>query len=119
MVRIDGPAVADLSDCFTLSWKRLRGAPLRLVGFPAAPPRRGASVQAVRVLGQQFLRTQRQISRAYVHYLQRAQRRVFIANSYFVRTAAFCARCRGPRGAGVDVRIIVPGQSDVGHRAPR
>ncbi len=113
MVRIEGPAVAELSDCFALSWQRLRGAPLRLVGFPAAPPGPGASLQAVRVLGQQFLRAQRQISRAYLHYLQRAQRRVFIANSYFVPDRRILRALSRAARRGVDVRIIVPGQSDV------
>jgi cardiolipin synthase A/B len=113
MVRIDGPAVADLSDCFALSWKRLRGAPLRVVGFAAAPPTRSATIQAVRVLGQQFLRTQRQISRAYLHYVQRAQSRVFIANSYFVPDRRILRALSRAARRGVDVRIIVPGQSDV------
>ena len=117
MVRIDGPAVAGLSDCFALVWARLRGRPLRLTDALARPPapessRRSRS-PAIRVLGQRFLRTQRQISRAYLHYVRRAERRVFIANSYFVpdrrvlRALALAAR------RGVDVRIIVPGQSDV------
>jgi cardiolipin synthase A/B len=113
MVRLDGPAVADLSDCFALSWKRLRGAPLRLVGFVAAPPARVAAIQAVRVLGQHFLRTQRQISRAYLHYVQRAQSRVFIANSYFVPDRRILRALSRAARRGVDVRIIVPGQSDV------
>jgi cardiolipin synthase len=113
MVRIDGPAVADLSACFALSWKRLRGAPLRVVGYAAAPLARVAAVQAVRVLGQHFLRTQRQISRAYLHYVQRAQVRVFIANSYFVPDGRILRALSRAARRGVDVRIIVPGQSDV------
>jgi cardiolipin synthase len=113
MVRIDGPAVADLSDCFALSWKRLRGAPLRLVGFTAAPPLRTAAIQAVRVLGQHSLRTQREISRAYRHYVQRAQHSVFIANSYFVPDRRILRALSRAARRGVDVRIIVPGQSDV------
>ena len=70
-------------------------------------------MQAVRVLGQQFLRAQRQISRAYLHYLQRAQRRVFIANSYFVPDRRILRALARAARRGVDVRIIVPGQSDV------
>jgi cardiolipin synthase len=113
MVRIDGPAVADLSDCFALSWQRLRGAPLRVVGFVATPPARPPASQAVRVLGQHFLRTQRQISRAYLHYVQRAQRCVFIANSYFVPDRRILRALSRAARRGCDVRIIVPGQSDV------
>lgn len=117
MVRIDGPAVAGLCDCFARAWARLRGSKLRLTGFAQRPQRpltesqsRG---QAVRVLGQRFLRTQRQISRAYLHYLRRAELRIFIANSYFVPDGRVLRALTQAARRGVDVRIIVPGQSDV------
>jgi len=117
MVRIAGPAVAGLSDCFARSWARLHGQELRQVGFgrEAAPAvsRRSPYGQPVRVLGQQFLRAQRQISRAYLHYLRRAERRIFIANSYFVPDGRVLRALAQAARRGVDVRIIVPGQSDV------
>lgn len=117
MVRIDGPAVAGLSDCFARVWARLRG---RKLGVPEAlrqppPQTRGHHPQtpAIRVLGQRFLRTQREISRAYLHYLRRAERRIFIANSYFVPDGRVLRALARAARRGVDVRIIVPGQSDV------
>ena len=117
MVRIDGPAVAGLCDCFARAWARLRGSKLRLTGFarrPQGPLSESQSRgQAVRVLGQRFLRTQRQISRAYLHYLRRADLRIFIANSYFVPDGRVLRALTSAARRGVDVRIIVPGQSDV------
>ncbi len=117
MVRIDGPAVAGLCECFALAWARLRGPALRLTGFARQPlaiaSERRPYAQLVRVLGQHFLRTQRQISRAYLHYLRRAQRRIFIANSYFVPDGRILRALARAARRGVDVRIIVPGQSDV------
>ena len=117
MVRIDGPAVAGLCDCFARVWARLRGSKLQLTGFarqPPGPASEGRSRgQAVRVLGQHFLRTQRQISRAYLHYLRRADLRIFIANSYFVPDGRVLRALTAAARRGVDVRIIVPGQSDV------
>lgn len=117
MVRIDGPAVAGLSDCFMLTWARLRGPERKLVGYAAEPPAPGARRtgygQPVRVLGQHFLRAQRQISRAYLHYLRRADRRIFIANSYFVPDRRILRALAQAARRGVDVRIMVPGQSDV------
>jgi len=116
MVRIDGPAVAGLHDCFARVWERLRGRTLRLTAALAHPPqtssRRGYG-SAVRVLGQRFLPTQREISRAYLHYLRRAERRIFIANSYFVPDRRVLRALARAARRGVDVRIIVPGQSDV------
>jgi cardiolipin synthase len=115
-VRIDGPAVQGLCDCFARVWSRLRGPKLLLTGFGRVQPKaleappRG---QAVQVLGQRFLRTQRQISRAYLHYLRRADQRIFIANSYFVPDGRVLRALCGAARRGVDVRIVVPGQSDV------
>jgi cardiolipin synthase len=117
MVRIDGPAVAGLSDCFARVWARLRGRKLSLPDSLLLPPvletSRRTRLPAVRVLGQRFLRTQREISRAYLHYVRRAQRRVFIANSYFVPDGRVLRALASAARRGVDVRIIVAGQSDV------
>jgi len=117
MVRIEGPAVAGLSDCFARVWGRLRGRKLSLPDAVLQPPSsqsgRRLRLPAVRVLGQRFLRTQREISRAYLHYLRRAQRRIFIANSYFVPDGRVLRALTRAARRGVDVRIIVPGQSDV------
>ena len=119
MVRIDGPAVAGLSECFALVWARLRGRKLRVPDSGSRPApvlavgSRRARLPAIRVLGQRFLRTQRQISRAYLHYLRRAEQRIFIANSYFVPDRRVLRALARAARRGVDVRIIVPGQSDV------
>lgn len=117
MVRIDGPAVAGLSDCFARVWGRLRGRKLRVPEALLKPPPpvsgRRVHTPAVRVLGQRFLRTQREISRAYLHYLRRAEQRIFIANSYFVPDGRVLRALTKAARRGVDVRIIVPGQSDV------
>jgi len=115
MVRIDGPAVAGLRDCFARVWRRLRGEEIALVGFPALPvaaftPGGG---QAVRVLGQHYFRTRHEISRTYLHYIRAAQRSIFIANSYFVPDGRILRSLARAARRGVDVRIIVPGQSDV------
>jgi len=116
MVRIEGPAVAGLSDCFARVWARLRGRELRVpeaLREPPPPSRARLRTPAVRVLGQRFIRTQREISRAYLHYLRRAERRIFIANSYFVPDGRVLRALARAARRGVDVRIIVPGQSDV------
>jgi cardiolipin synthase A/B len=117
MVRIDGPAVLGLSDCFARVWARLRGRKLRQTDALRQPPALSSSRRphspAIRVLGQRFLRTQREISRAYLHYLRRAQQRIFIANSYFVPDGRVLRALARAARRGVDVRIIVPGQSDV------
>jgi cardiolipin synthase A/B len=117
MVCIDGPAVAGLRDCFARVWRRLRGRELGLIGFPALPTAAFTSTpgngQAVRVLGQHYFRTRHEISRAYLYYLRSASARIFIANSYFVPDGRVLRALRLAARRGIDVRIIVPGQSDV------
>jgi cardiolipin synthase len=115
MVRIDGPAVAGLRDCFARVWGRLRGRKLALVGFPGQPlgAFRPGGGQAVRVLGQHYFRTRHEISRSYLYYLRAAAKRIFIANSYFVPDGRVLRALGRAARRGVDVRIIVPGQSDV------
>ena len=117
MLRIDGPAVAGLRDCFARVWGRLRGRKLLLTGFAAqASPAfttTPGSGQAVRVLGQHYFRTRHEISRAYLYYLRAATKSVFIANSYFVPDGRVLRALGRAARRGVDVRIIVPGQSDV------
>jgi cardiolipin synthase A/B len=115
MVRVDGPAVVSLRDCFMRTWSRLRGGRLGLTGFAPLPV--GAFTpgggQAVSVLGQHYFRTRHEISRAYLHYLRAATTRIFIANSYFVPDGRVLRALKRAARRGVDVRIIVAGQSDV------
>jgi cardiolipin synthase len=117
MLRLEGPAVAGLRDCFARLWKRLRGRKLRTIGFARGPAMALAGAPpggpAVRVLGQPYFRTRHEISRAYQHYLRAAARRIFIANSYFVPDGRVLRALRRAAKRGIDVRIIVPGQSDV------
>ena len=95
----------------------MRGSKLQLTGFARLPLGRISEGhprgQLVRVLGQHFLRTQRQISRAYLHYLRRADQRIFIANSYFVPDGRVLRALTRAARRGVAPRIILPGQSDV------
>lgn len=117
MVRIEGPAVVGLSDVFARTWGRLCSERLRPIGYmrqPAGPDSaHTVQGQAVRVLGQHFLRAQRQISNAYLHYVRNAQRCIFIANSYFVPDRRILRALAKAARRGVDVRVIVAGQSDV------
>jgi cardiolipin synthase len=115
MVRVDGPAVAGLRDCFVRVWTRLRGNRLALVGVPALSPDAftPGGGEAVSVLGQHYFRTRHEISRAYLHYLRAASARIFIANSYFVPDGRVLRALARAARRGVDVRIIVAGQSDV------
>jgi cardiolipin synthase len=107
MVRVEGPAVADFVAAFARTWRRQGGAPL--VHTPNPPGPRGS--QSVRVLSESVGR--RQIVRSYLYNIYRAARRIWIANSYFVPDRAVLRALRDAARRGIDVRVIVPGRSDV------
>ena len=110
--RVRGPIVADLSRLFRRTWLRAGGE-----RYPAPPPAGdmpsvgGASF--VRMIENTARRKRTAIRRAYLHVIKMAKKSVLIENAYFmpdrgVRRALVRAVRRG-----VDVRVIVPGHSDI------
>lgn len=110
MVRVQGPAVSGFLDCFRRTWEREDGAPLGQLGS-AEPGRWGH--QSVRVLGEAFFRHRRDIVRAYISQIYRARERVWITNSYFIPNAVITRALVRAARRGVDVRVLLPGKSDV------
>jgi cardiolipin synthase len=125
MVRVEGPAVAGFMRLFHHTWVSQGGERL---APPCAPtPRRGQrrsterppsdpsreGGQRVRVLGESTRKHRRQIVRAYLANIYRAKHRVWIANSYFVPDGSVVRALRRAAERGVDVRVLVPGKSDV------
>jgi cardiolipin synthase len=115
MVRVAGPAVRGLSECFEGTWHASGHPPSKLLPAVAPSPSGVASAggQQVRVLGEAFHKQRREIVRAYVAHMYRAQRRIWIANSYFVPDRLIRNALTRAARRGVDVRVLLPGQSDV------
>lgn len=115
MVCIEGPAVARLGAMFFRAWEREQDHALsrfgwsRKLGDHADIP----GGQRVRVLGENFFRNRHEIARAYVAHLYRAQRSAWISNSYFVPDPSVLRALIQAAQRGVDVRVIVPAESDV------
>jgi cardiolipin synthase len=115
MVCIEGPAVARLCAMFFQAWDREQGEPLARLGW-SRKLGDGADVpggQRVRVLGENFFRNRHEIARAYIAHLYRARQRAWISNSYFVPDPSVRRALVHAASRGVDVRVIVPAQSDV------
>jgi cardiolipin synthase A/B len=106
-IALRGPAVADLEAAFARMWA-LTGAPL-----PSAPPRRtrdAAGDVAVRVIAgvpgtAGVYRLDQPIAAA-------ARRTLWLTDAYFGTAAYVQALCAAAR-EGVDVRLLVPGSSDI------
>jgi cardiolipin synthase len=112
-VRLEGPCTVDLAGCFEAVWcsaeKADDPAPL------AVRARGGSGSEGARVavLPQAAARHRKLAFYAYHRRVVGARSRIWIANAYFLPNrrmtrALVDAACRG-----VDVRVIVPGRSDV------
>ena len=110
---IEGPIVADLESLFRATWQLAGGAPY--AAFPrdadesVAVP--GSELAIAIALDDRGRRSS--IRRHIIHALARARDRVWINNAYFVPDRGLRRAFRTAAARGVDVRIVVPGQSDV------
>lgn len=117
MIRVEGPVVAGFARCFAAAWKREAGELPAFVAEQLARPepasRPADRNHQVRVVGEVGLRGRHQMGSAYLAAIYRADRRVWIKNSYFVPDGRVVRALRRAARRGVDVRVIVPGESDV------
>jgi cardiolipin synthase len=109
-VEIRGPAVADLWRAFAAAWATA-GPPLAAAALPAREtiPARGAV--ALRVIATEPSTSG--IFRLDQLVAAMARRTLWITDAYFVGTAAYVQALRSAAADGVDVRILVPGESDL------
>ena len=110
VVRLTGPTVHTLNRLFERTWAREMHVARRTI--PPAHTEPEASVQAMILHNNEFGQRLR-FRRAYVKAIKAATSRIWLANPYFlpgraVLTALFKATKRG-----VDVRVMVPSDSDV------
>ena len=110
VVRIQGPAVRDLYLVMLEGWTLAGGKRFNRSPEGGVKP---ASNQEVAVLGQSAWRGRSQISRAYISQLYQAKSRAYIRNAYFVPDRAVRRALKRAAERGVDVRVLMPGTSDV------
>jgi cardiolipin synthase len=110
--RVTGPIVTDLARMFRRSWLRAGGK-----YYPAPPPIKdtaaGTGQSFVRVIDNQRRRQRATTRRAYLHVLRAAREAVWIANAYFLPDRGLRRAMSSAARRGVDVRVLVPGHSDV------
>ncbi|OFW02751.1 MAG: cardiolipin synthase B [Acidobacteria bacterium RIFCSPLOWO2_02_FULL_68_18] len=109
-VAIEGPAVADLELAFAETWA-IAGAPLPATDVPtqASIPARGtvmARVVASTPTTAQLYRLDQLIAAG-------ARRSLWLTDAYFVGTTLYVQALKSAAMDGVDVRLLVPGSSDV------
>jgi len=111
MIRIEGPAVEQMRRIFLHGWKMARGE-VPTDADVEEPSEKEASSR-VRVLANHFFGERRAIRSAYLERIDAARRCIYITNSYFVPDAKIRRALARAAARGVDVRVLLPGESDV------
>jgi len=109
-VELRGPAIADLDAAFAQSWEFAGGSPIG-AHTEAAPRHREVGGVSLRVIG----------SRPNTMGLYRfdqliaalARERLWLTDAYFVGTTSYVQALIDAARDGVDVRVLVPGSSDI------
>jgi cardiolipin synthase len=109
--RVTGPVVVDLARMFRRTWLRCGGA-----AYPPAAPASYAPAAGgplIRLLDNTRLRQRTTVRRAYLHVIKAARQSVLIQNAYFLPVRGLRRALSRAAARGVDVRVLVPGNSDV------
>lgn len=109
-VRVAGPAVRDLQRGFLATWRRGGGRRLDRKRYVKPVPACGSS--AVHVVGHFFV-GRRSIRRSLDRAIKAARRFIYIENAYFLPDDRLLRALRRAVRRGVDVRVVVPGDSDI------
>jgi cardiolipin synthase len=109
--RITGPIVLDLARMFRRNWLRSGGD-----GYPAPPAASsegGHGNVFLRLLDNAQRRQRTIVRRAYLHVIKHARECVMIQNAYFLPDRGLRRALTKAAARGVDVRVMVPGTSDI------
>jgi cardiolipin synthase len=109
-IAVHGPAVADLEAAFARMWA-LTGTPIAEAELPTRESLAPAGDVAVRVIAgmpgtAELYRLDQLIAAA-------ARETLWLTDAYFVGTTAYVQSLRAAARDGVDVRLLVPGASDI------
>lgn len=110
MILIEGPAARAMREIFLDAFR----GPLRDAALAAdLGSHEPAGNSRVRVLANDSFRHRRLIERAYVRRIRTARERILIMNSYFIPRRVVRHALAHAVGRGVQVRVLVPTESDV------
>jgi cardiolipin synthase A/B len=105
-VRVQGPCIEDLAQIFSRRWEEALGA------SPVGDYTSGDRYPDLEVISDSP-RGERLLSRRFRERIARARERVWLENAYFFPPAGFLRDLYAAAARGVDVRIIVPGETDL------
>jgi cardiolipin synthase A/B len=108
-LEIRGPVVPELSALFREHWHEQKGPPLERV---SPPPKRAAGKQIIRVIGSSPSKLATRYYTTVLTAIRTAQSSVWMTAAYFVPTHQELRALKRAAQRGIDVRIILPSESD-------
>ena len=109
-IQIDGPVVADFQKLFLQTWNKQRGTPVGQKNyFPVIPPQ---GAELVRAIGSTPDDSYSRIYLTLISAIMNAEKQVYLTNAYFVPDPQLLKALLDAAGRGVDVRLILPSNSD-------
>ena len=109
-IQVDGPVVGEFQKLFIQTWNKQHGVPLATRDyFPTVAPQ-GKNI--VRAIGSTPDDPFSLIYLTLISAISNAEKQVYIANAYFVPDPQLVRALLDAAARGVDVRLILPSQSD-------
>jgi cardiolipin synthase A/B len=109
-LQLQGPVVAEFQKLFLATWEKQHGEPLVASNFFPAPTSPGK--QLVRAIGSSPTDPFSLIYATLLSAIGSAETSVYITNAYFVPDPQLLATLQAAAARGVDVRLILPSQTD-------
>jgi cardiolipin synthase A/B len=109
-IQIEGPVAGEFEKLFIQTWDKQKGHPL--VGRDSAAVIQPQGKDMVRAIGSTPDDPYSLIYLTLISAITNAEKYVYIANAYFVPDPQLVKALVEAAGRGVDVRLILPGQSD-------
>lgn len=111
--RVTGAIVVDLARMFRRTWLRAGGAYYPPLPANATTLAKSSGACFVRLLDNTRRKQRATVRRAYLHVIRASRERVWIQNAYFLPDRGLRRALTRAARRGVDVRVMVPGRSDV------
>jgi cardiolipin synthase len=108
-IRIQGPVCVELAQVFGATWKRASGKSLTL----PQGPRKATEGEWAMALCSNHNGVRMRIRSHLLHAIRHAEEEVLLASAYFVPDRGLMKALENAAGRGVEVRLLVPGESDV------
>ncbi|MBF8258750.1 MAG: phospholipase D/Transphosphatidylase [Actinobacteria bacterium] len=109
-VQVEGPVVAEFQKLFLETWQLQKGPKLAARNY--FPDLKAAGNALVRAVGSSPGETNRLTFVLYVSAITFSEKSLHLTNAYFVPDAETVKALRDAAGRGVDVKLVLPGNTD-------